>query len=131
MSAPHGHAPKISLLNDMHLYKAPGCPPNPAYLRELTWCNIYAEHEDGELRSYGGQGSYGNDRNRILNPHDLLKMLWADELRAIVPGAGQKATRHSCMFQACESLSGGEIRRRVCRELRARPFPRADAPIQD
>lgn len=127
------HAPKITALTDMHLYNAPGCPPNPDYLRELTWCGILAEGETGDLGPYGQRHAYGVERNRILNPHDLLKMCWASELRAVCfdLGVGQKATRHGCMMQACEALSGREIRRRVCRELRRRSFPRADAPIED
>jgi hypothetical protein len=57
-----------------------------------------------------------------------LDMLWAEELR-IVAGSGAKATRDYSIRCASDSLTGAEVRRRVCAALRAREFPRADPPI--
>jgi len=57
-----------------------------------------------------------------------LSMLWASELRRIA-GAPAKANRSYSIQLASDSLTGAEVRRRVCAALRARPFPRADDPI--
>lgn len=99
---------------------------NPVYVREIDRkCFVMVEQPDGELRGE----SMGYFRDWILNPQDLLAMLWADELRAVCYdlGVGPKSTRTNCIKLACDMLSGREVRRRVCRELRSRPFPRADA----
>lgn len=55
-----------------------------------------------------------------------LAMLWAEELRAVGMGRG---SRHENIIYAADSLTGSEVRRRVCAALRARHFPRADPPI--
>lgn len=57
-----------------------------------------------------------------------LDMLWASELR-IVAESGSKAPRGTSILRASEAFTGAEVRRRVCAALRARHFPRADAPI--
>lgn len=57
-----------------------------------------------------------------------LDMLWASELRRVA-GSGVKATRRYSIIQASDSLTGAEVRRRVCAALRARHFPRADPPV--
>lgn len=56
-----------------------------------------------------------------------LQMLWAEELR-VVAGTGPRATREFSIRHASDNLTGAEVRRRVCAALRARTFPRADAP---
>lgn len=57
-----------------------------------------------------------------------LAMLWAEELR-IVAESGSKATRDYSIRHGSDSLTGAEVRRRVCAALRARDFPRADPPV--
>lgn len=58
-----------------------------------------------------------------------LNMLWASELR-VVAETGAKASRGFSIRQASDNFTGREIRLRVCAALRARHFPRADAPIE-
>lgn len=101
---------------------------NPAYVKEFCQCILMREVEDDLVPQY--QYRYQNP-SRVLHSYDYLNMLWADELRRVCydSGVGQKATRGFCIARACEVLSGQEVRRRVCRELRSRPFPRADPPI--
>jgi hypothetical protein len=124
------HAPKIEAMGD-HWMAGDVHKANPDYIKELRWCRIYWESPpSGALTIYGRY--YWHDSGRVLNAKDLLKMLWAAELRSVCfdMGVGQKATRNHCIALACETLSGREVRRRVCRELRSRPFPRADAAIE-
>lgn len=63
----------------------------------------------------------------LCNAPARLEMLWANELHRVA-GLG-KGTRGFCVRAASDSRTGSEIRRAVCAELRARHFPRADAPI--
>lgn len=71
---------------------------------------------------------YLGDRHatRLINPADRLEMLWADELRAI---SGTRLARQKAKALICETMTGRDIRRAVCRTLRARAFPRADPAI--
>lgn len=62
----------------------------------------------------------------MTNAPARLNMLWASELRRV---AGYDGPRLPCITKASDELSGAEVRRRVCAALRARKFPRADAPI--
>lgn len=55
-----------------------------------------------------------------------LDMLWADELRIV---AGTKGNRSYAIRHASDNMTGAEVRRRVCAALRARFFPRSDAPV--
>lgn len=64
----------------------------------------------------------------LCNAPARLAMLWADELRAI-RCPRYAAPRDMCIQAATDSLTGTEVRRAVCAALRARSFPRADAPI--
>lgn len=57
-----------------------------------------------------------------------LDMLWASELRRVA-GSGPKAARMFSIIKASDELPEAEVRRRVCAAIRARHFPRADAPI--
>lgn len=120
------HADKIVALGS---YYVAGGASNPDHIPALRHCTVMAEQQDGMLGSVWTGG--WSDPTRILGAEDLLKMLWAPELRRVCYdlGVGQKATRSLCIWQACELLSGQEVRRRVCRELRSRPFPRADPAI--
>lgn len=72
------------------------------------------------------------------SPASVFDLLWAAEMRAVIsdyfggatlPGAEQALARDRMIRLAVEHMSGREIRRAVCRGLRARHFPRADAPI--
>lgn len=103
--------------------------PNPAYEPALLNCRLLTEGEDGESltpirRSYS--------ERPYPRPSEMLKMLWADELRTVLGNhrlAVHRTTpRNAAMLTAVEHMTGGEIRRAVCAALRTRPFARADEP---
>lgn len=48
---------------------------------------------------------------------------------AVLPGVEALLARGRMAALAVEHLSGREVRRAVCRQLRNRAFPRADAPV--
>ncbi len=64
----------------------------------------------------------------LCNAPARLEMLWASELRRVA-GTNHKAARRFSITQASDSLTGSEVRIRVCAALRARPFPRGDEPM--
>ena len=64
----------------------------------------------------------------LCNAPARLEMLWASELRRVA-GTGPKANRGYSISLASDNLTGSEVRKRVCAALRARPFPRGDAPV--
>ena len=101
---------------------------NPTYFGELNYCRILTEDDAGGLTLAPGIG-YG-ERPPRPQPGEMLKMLWADELRGFARrfGAGATTPREQTMLLAIEHASGREIRRAVCAALRARSFPRADPP---
>ena len=103
--------------------------PNPAYFGDLNYCRILTEDDAGGLKLAPGIG-YG-ERPARPQPGEMLKMLWAEELRGFTRrfGAGASTTRDQSMLLAIEHATGREIRRAVCAALRARSFPRADPPI--
>ena len=63
----------------------------------------------------------------------LLDILWVQELQRVVVAHAvpvSAASRHDWLVRACcEHMTGRQVARAVCRELRRRPFPWADAPI--
>lgn len=63
----------------------------------------------------------------------MLEMLWADELRAECTrhrlDGGSRRTRTDMISDMVWMMTGREIVQAVCRQLRARPFFEADAPI--
>lgn len=83
------------------------------------------------------RGRYG-EKPWSFNPHsacrtqpravDMLSMLWAEELRA-ESGFGSRAVRDTMIHHMAWTMTGREICEAVCRQLRARPFTEADAPI--
>jgi hypothetical protein len=91
---------------------------------------LLVETEDGfdtRLSAFAPQlGQRLRVEPRLCNPADRLEMLWASELRAI---SGTKFPRQSAKRLICETMTGRKIREAVCAALRARPFPRADAPV--
>ena len=103
-----------------------------------AWCVVTAAKHLDKCRDIAGWGKvYEEDDFRYLNlwrdslaglcnAPARLEMLWADELRRI---AGHAGSRRPCIAAATDSLTGSQVRRAVCRELRQRAFPRADAPI--
>lgn len=66
-------------------------------------------------------------------PADLLNMLWADELRSECArhgiSAGSRRTIIEMIVDMCAVMTGRDIRRAVCRQLRARPFSEADDAV--
>ncbi|MCM2293060.1 hypothetical protein NAC44_12075 [Allorhizobium sp. BGMRC 0089] len=68
-----------------------------------------------------------------LRSSDLLQMLWAEELR-IESGrhrlpCGSRENRGTMIQNMSMLMTGQEVSRAVCRQLRARSFAEADAPI--
>lgn len=64
------------------------------------------------------------------DPRKQFQILWAAEMtRELAPHGGGHGTMSQKSRRAVEWLSGGQIRRSVCRQLRQRPFPRADDAI--
>lgn len=74
-------------------------------------------------------------RLSLAQPHAaaLLGLLWKDELLAEAARHRIAVTARSRMPDIVElmawHMTGREIARAVCRQLRTRPFPEADAPI--
>jgi hypothetical protein len=68
-----------------------------------------------------------------LRSSDLLQMLWAEELRIESSlhrlACGSRETRGTMIRNMSLMMTGQEVSRAVCRQLRARPFAEADAPI--
>lgn len=93
--------------------------------REIAgWLNVCAEDDALTHLLRQQRGAYES----CCNAPARLQMLWASELRAVA-ASGNKATRLFSIRKASDELTGAEVRRRVCAALRARYFPRADAPI--
>ena len=103
-----------------------------------AWCCVTAAKHLDECRRIAGW-LHGFDEDDLrhaslwrralegtCNAPARLDMLWADELRWI---AGTKAARWPCIISASDSMTGAQVRRAVCAALRAREFPRADAPL--
>lgn len=67
--------------------------------------------------------------------HDMLSMLWAEELRTECArhllASGTRRTRPDMIEEMVWTLTGREICEAVCRRLREREFTRADPPIQE
>ncbi|EQA97292.1 hypothetical protein [Sphingobium sp. HDIP04] len=68
-------------------------------------------------------------------PHaaQLLNLMWKEEMLAECRGYGLKATARDNMMKLTRlmqlELTGKQIARSVCRQLRLREFPEADAPM--
>lgn len=96
--------------------------PNPDHLPALTSRLVHVRYEDDEGLS--PLSPYADLGPKVMHGAALLEMLWADELAEFAVGR----SRHPCIQWALEHLSGGEIRKQVCRALLRRRFPRADEP---
>jgi hypothetical protein len=92
--------------------------------------HLLVETDDGFATRYTpfDQDWGGRDRMqpRLCNPADRLEMLWADELKLI---SRSRHPRQPAKHLVCETMNGRQIREAVCATLRARSFPRADAPV--
>lgn len=68
-----------------------------------------------------------------LRSSDLLQMLWAEELRVEAGRhrlpSGSRETRGKLIQSMSLMMTGREVTEAVCRQLRARTFAEADAPI--
>lgn len=105
---------------------------NPDRVDRLRSCQLYMERENDS-----GLWAWPDGHPRAKpNPRDRWFMLWREEMLhalgqhfggALLPGHATM-TRGYMTDLAVEHMSGREIRRAVCAELRHRPFPRADAP---
>jgi hypothetical protein len=77
-----------------------------------------------------------DEGRRCLDPRLIWEMMWAEEqalaLRRFWGTPAMKPmTRGAMRAVAVENMTGREIRRACCAALRARSFPRADAPRRD
>lgn len=72
------------------------------------------------------------------DPYQQFDLLWREEMvsaiallfgGASIPGMEKSLTRGKLIRLAVEHMSGREMRRAVCQQLRARHFPRADKAI--
>lgn len=64
------------------------------------------------------------------SPIKVWQMLWTAEMsRELAPHGGGAGNMGKKTRDAVEWLSGGQIRRAVCRQLRQRQFPRADPAV--
>lgn len=101
---------------------------NPDRIPELDQCRIHVE-EGGGLFMWP-DGAWGAER-RIVDPRARFDLLWAAEMvAALRPLAAPTAPRNYLTRWAVENLTGAQIRRAVCEQIRSRPFPRADAAIE-
>lgn len=104
--------------------------PEPGKIQLPYRAELLVETEDGFVTKYTGFDPDGGISDRIqprlCNPADRLEMLWADELKLI---GRTKLSRQPAKHLICETMTGRAIREAVCATLRARSFPRADAPV--
>lgn len=110
----------------------------PKWLDEHNWF-IAAERCPNWVICAGGRvesGGYIAEPRREITAQ-MLALLWADEARAIAARAGIRLERQTPLYKVvpmlARALTGDEIVRETCRELRARDaFPRrADHPPSD
>ncbi len=90
--------------------------------------HYFETSELGPLEVYRWRHPY---RDQPPDPRSLARLLWVAEWQEALAAAGFKPdTAHDRLCrQAIEELTGRDLRRWVCAHLRARRFPRADAPI--
>lgn len=103
--------------------------------RALYGAEVFVENSLGIL------GAWEHRRERrdklFTDPRARFDLLWAEEQRSAIGrhfgGAGmgraEALTRGQLCRLAVEHMSGRELRRHVCQQLRARHFPRADPPV--
>lgn len=97
--------------------------------REHVW--RYPEPDKGwQFHRYGRGGS-----GLPPNPYNLLRLLWADELRDAYGRAGimglGRATMHAMVHDLGQRLTGRQVTQVVCAALRRRSFVEADPPMGD
>lgn len=96
---------------------------------------VWAYPEPSPSPSGYGWHRWELPRERYLPPHglDLLSLLWLDEMRFEAQLHGicgmSNKTRAVVMRALNWRLTGAEVCRAVCRQLRSRDFPEGDAPI--
>lgn len=106
---------------------------NPDYMRDLEKCVIFTETDAGLKRWKEGGAKFAP------LPYHRFDLLWAAEMRNALGrhfgGAAMtkaaRMTRDDMARLIIEHLSGREIRRAVCAQLRARGFARADEGVAD
>ncbi len=96
--------------------------------------DIWAFPEDYGRAMYG-RWSLTSWRYENPEPHAfrLLELLWKDELLAECfrhrIAAGTRCNKMTLMRDMAWNMTGKEIARATCRQIRQREFPEADAPI--
>ena len=107
--------------------------------RRYVW--RYPRPDDANKSRWGAsrpwQFSFAADvvPRRPLSNVDMLQMLWASELREECGrhriAANSRATCPWMIREMAMLMTGREVRDAVCRQLRARSFAEADAPIYE
>lgn len=105
--------------------------PSDEYLSHSIWC--YPEPPEKWLPFSHYHWKLPAPTIRQPPPSRLLEILWRPELLAECKRHGIAASpRATCRYmidQMAYHMSGRDIARAVCRQLRARSFPTADKPI--
>lgn len=105
-----------------------------AYAKRRSGARLYAEiGTDGEMILDLHTKGYSD---HCIDPRLRFDLLWASEMRSALGrhfggaqiSASSKMSRAHMTRQAVEYMTGQELRRAVCAQLRARDFPRADPP---
>lgn len=113
--------------------------PRKGLRRVVPGSNLWAypEPTDFPQRSHCWEKTDRWRSHRQAQPraHDFLHLLWRDELAAEAMrhgiGANARSTVGYLIGEMCWLMSGREIAQAVCRQLRARTFVEADAPVTE
>jgi len=109
-------------------------PPEQAS-RAIVWVYPKAERK-GHVECRTDWKVCGwNDRRKSCLPDAAIHILWREELQAICRALGVPRAGSLVMEDAIDAIrwqmTGEQITREICRALRARQCPEADAPISD
>lgn len=88
------------------------------------WSHVY----DEDNREHCGSTLFRDAMKGLCNAPARLDMLWAEELR-FISCPRRNAPRLMCIQAATDTMTGAQVRRAVCAQLRVRHFPRADPAI--
>lgn len=106
-------------------------PPDEAG-STTVWAYPLADR-DGHIDIRGAWRASRHDKMTL--PDGAINILWREELQAICSGLGVPRFSRLTMSEAIDHIkyrmTGAEIKDRICRILRNRSCPEADAPIRD
>lgn len=98
-----------------------------------VWCHPQPTERASNLYQWDKPAAW----RRRWRPHTMhmLEVLWRDELAAEASRFGlqfkARTTKPEIMAAMWDAMNGAQITSAVCRQLRIRQFPRADAPMFD